>query len=292
MRDSFDEILTRDRPLAALTTWRIGGLARRFYEPRNAKEAAGLLAALEAAGQGWRVLGGGANVLIDDRPHETPFVSPARLQEFTIDGRLVTVGAGTSFPKVVADTVAQGLAGCEVLAGVPGQMGGICVMNAGGRHGEVKDVVDWLEIARLTGEVERLSADACHFGYRSSRLGPGLVCRVGLELARTDDVAALRRYSGAILKAKAASQPLREPSGGCCFANPSPELSAGQLIDELGLKGTTRGDAAISDKHANFIVNRGEARFDEVLELMELIERRALDERGIRLRRETAVWRA
>lgn len=132
----FDEILDRDLPLASRTYYRIGGVSERFYRPRRAAEAADLLRVLEEAGEGWRVLGGGANLLIEDGVHRVPIIATESLlgtsYESEGDVVLLRAGAGESFPRLVAETVRRGLAGFEGLAGIPGFVGGICAMNAEG----------------------------------------------------------------------------------------------------------------------------------------------------------------
>ncbi len=293
MRFSADlePILERDRPLAPLTTWRIGGCARLFFTPRDAAETASLLRVLREAELGFRVLGGGANVLLDDRPHDVPYIHPGRLTRIHREGELWRVGAGVPFPRLVAEASRDGWGGLEVLAGIPGQMGGICRMNAGGRHGEIRDVVERVRMALPSGELRWFAAAAVGFAYRKTALPEGVITDVELRLRATADPTRLTRRMGEILKTKAASQPLRSPSGGCVFANPD-GISAGRLVEELGLKGTRRGGARISEQHGNFIVNEGGASFQDVLSLIELVEEEALRRREIRLRREVTIWRA
>ncbi len=277
--------------MAPLTTWRIGGPAEMFFSPRNSDEAALLLRTLTDEGLVFRVLGGGANVLLDDRPHGVPYIHPGRLTELRRDGDLWHVGAGVSFPRLVADASREGWSGLEVLAGIPGQMGGICRMNAGGRHGEIRDVVERVRMALPSGELRWFDAEEVGFAYRKTALPAGVITEVVLRLRFSSDPAALTRRMGEVLKAKAASQPLKSPSGGCVFANPE-GISAGRLVEELGLKGVRRGGARISEQHGNFIVNEGGAAFEDVLGLIEEVEKQALQRRGIRLRREVTIWRA
>lgn len=286
----FSDIIEEQRPLAPLTTYKVGGVAKTFLRPRSANELAELYAALTQAEAPFRILGGGANVLIEDGEHTRPFIYLDQMKTVTHDDEgHFEVEAGYPFLKLVNETVREGWAGLEGLAGIPGQMGGICTMNAGGRWGEVKDVIRWVEVATPEGRLVRLEPGACGFAYRRSLL-PGLVARVGLKLERSADPAATRSRLASFLKAKGSSQPLKIPSAGCCFANPE-GMSVGRMVEELGLKGERRGDAAISDIHGNFIVNLGQARFDDVLALMELVESSVKTAHGIDLRREVEIWR-
>lgn len=290
-RSDFAEILTTGRDLAASTYYRIGGTARWFFEPRDATTAARLVAALAADAQPYRVLGGGANVLIEDGVvHEIPYVHLGGLDHFEVDGTRVIAGAGVGFPWLVREAAARGLAGCEGLAGIPGHVGGACAMNAGGRHGELGDVVEWVEVAAETGEVLAVSHDDAGFRYRGTRLPPGLVTGVVLRLA-PGDPAELRAFSARVLKEKAAAQPLQLPSSGCIFKNPAGG-SAGVLVEELGLKGRRAGAAEISPQHGNFIVNHGGATFRDVMELIRLIEDESRARRGVLLEREIRIWSA
>lgn len=288
-RRRFADIRIEDRELAELTTWKIGGRARDFLEPEDADQALALFAELHAAGEAPLVLGGGANLLIDDGVHERPIIHLGRLRDLREEGERLHVAAGYPFLKLVGETCRAGRSGLEGLAGIPGQMGGICRMNAGGRWGEIKDVIDRVVVATPSGERLVLGRDECGFAYRASAL-PGLVLEVVLALGR-DDAAALRARAADYLRIKGASQPLKIPSGGCCFANPE-GISAGRLVEELGLKGERRGDAQISEQHGNFIVNLGRASFAETMALLELVETEARTRRGISLRREIGIWPA
>jgi UDP-N-acetylmuramate dehydrogenase len=289
--DDFRDILSENRPLAELTTFRIGGRARWFFEPRSTAETARLLARLAAEGLDFRVLGGGANLLIDDGLHTVPIIHPSRLDDVVFDGAHVSAGAGASFPRLVADSARAGLAGCDVLAGIPGQVGGICAMNAGGRWGEVAGVVRQVELATAAGAVLELDRDTVGFSYRATELPRGVVTRVHLRLEPAADPAEPRRRVAAILKEKGAAQPLQEPSGGCIFVNP-PGDSTGRIVERLGLKGERSGAAEISVRHGNFIVNKGNASFNDVLRLIETIELRVVETLGISLRREIKIWRS
>jgi UDP-N-acetylmuramate dehydrogenase len=289
-RENFSDIIDENTPLKDLTTFKVGGHAKYFVRPRDAQELAQVYKALVDDETCFRILGGGANLLIDDGVHDTPILYLDRLntRQENSDGEFV-LGAGLPFLKLVNETVRNGWAGLEGLAGIPGHVGGICTMNAGGRWGEFKDVVTWVEVATPEGEVKMIPRENCGFAYRSSNL-PGLVTAVGLKLERSVDAKETRAQLASFLKSKSGSQPLRASSAGCCFANP-PGRSVGQMVEELGLKGERRGAAEISDIHGNFILNLGGARFDDVIALFELIEDRVQQAFGITLRREVQIWR-
>ena len=286
----FREILEEGRPLAPLTTFKVGGCAQIFLRPGSAREVALLLEAIKSEGLPFRILGGGANLLIEDGEHACPILHLDRLDGVSWhDDGVVRVEGGFPFLKLVHESVRRGWQGLEGLAGIPGQMGGICVMNAGGRWGEIKDWIHRVEVARADGEVYQLDAEACGFAYRSSAI-EGVVTAVELHLQQSPDPERTRAMLSGILRKKGAAQPLQLPSAGCCFTNPFGK-AVGQLVEELGLKGHRLGDAAISEKHGNFIVNLGRARFEDVLGLLELVEEKVKEAFGLTLRREVEIWR-
>ena len=281
----------RQERLAALTTMRIGGLAHLVrLESRSSLPE--LLAARP------RFLGKGANLLVGDGELTEPVVqlgdafAQCVVQEPR--GGLVEVEAGAALDlaELMQRCINQGLAGPEGLAGVPATVGGALRMNAGTSTCWMLDWVSQVEVV-MPGEdqprwIERAALDAA---YRSCGLPSGTVflgCR--LSLAQGDPLA-LRAQANRLKKAKAQSQPLAQASAGCIFKNPSRELPAGRLIDELGLKGTTCGGAMVSPVHANFIVNpQRSATAQDVCTLINLVRNRAWRERGVELVMEVEAW--
>jgi UDP-N-acetylmuramate dehydrogenase len=289
-QERFAERLSRDRSLAELTTIRIGGVARHLFEPRREAEVGEMLAALDAEGGSYRVLGGGSNLLVPDVTLEGVVIHPLHLDDFAVEGTRITVGAGMSLPSLVARANDLGLGGLHLLAGIPGQVGGALVMNAGGRYGWIAPLVEEVRVRLPGGEPAVLSQQEMGFGYRSSRLPRGaVICSAVLRLEPVDDPRTLKRESGRILKEKNRAQPTTSWTFGCMFANPEGR-SAGRLIEEAGLLGTQRGDARISPRHGNFVENLDHARAADVLALIELAEQRVRADFGIELRREVQIW--
>ena len=282
----------RVRPtrLAEHTTMRIGGGAELVVleDRRDLRE-------LLARPRRW--LGKGANLLVGDEGVAEPVVllgaAFAGLEIGPIRGGSATVlaGAGLDLAKLMAATIAAGLAGPEGLAGVPATVGGALRMNAGTATCWMLDWVSRVEVV-LPGEdtsrwLERAELPAA---YRQCGLPPGALF-LGCELTlAADDPAKLKATATRLKQAKAASQPLAARSAGCVFKNPSRELPAGKLIDELGLKGSRVGGAVVSPVHANFIVNEGAATAADVVALVRLIRARAWAERGVVLTMEVETW--
>ena len=183
--------------------------------------------------------------------------------------------------------------GVEGLAGIPGQVGGGVAMNAGTRWGCMWDAIEEVHVLTPDGETRTLPRDQCRPGYRNGNLRGAVVLAVQLGLSRGEKGETRERIRE-YLAEKSAAQPLTERSSGCVFQNPARELSdgrtAGQLIDDCGGKGLTRRDAVVSEKHANFIVNRGRARAADVLGLIEDVRGLVRDASGVELVTEVKFW--
>ncbi len=255
--------LRLDVPLCSLTTFRIGGPAWMVFAP--ATQAALIEAVKRARSLGipWRILGKGSNVLFPDQGFPGLIISTACLRECRSDGELVVAEAGVPLAKLSK-------LGFSFLAGIPGTVGGGLVTNAGTKFGQIGDQVEWVEVLLPSGEVVRWDVKGCGFSYRDSRLR-----RLGIPVLR----AGLRPKAGPdpaeVLAKRRASQPLDWPSAGCVFRNPR-EAPAGWLIDRAGLKGARQGGAMVSPRHANFIVNTGQARACDVLALVDRIRARVV----------------
>jgi UDP-N-acetylenolpyruvoylglucosamine reductase len=280
----------REARLAEHTTMRIGGPAL-LVEFNHRQDLAELLEVPR------RWLGKGANLLVgDDGVSEAVIMLGhgfASLEIGPVRGGSATVraGAGLDLAKLMSATIAAGLAGPEGLSGVPATVGGALRMNAGTSTCWMLDWVARVEVV-LPGEVEPrwLERAALPASYRSCGLGDGvLFLGCEFELA-TDDPAKLKANATRLKQAKAASQPLAARSAGCVFKNPSPDMPAGKLIDELGLKNARIGQAVISPVHANFIVNEGQASAANVAGLIKLIRSRAWRQRGVVLQTEVETW--
>lgn len=287
-----------------IKTWfEIGGHASRFAIARSTDELRSLLAVDPAL----RILGDGANLLVDDDGVDDLVVSFAAsaLADFRINAKtgIVTAGAGTHLFKLINETVAAGLGGLEVLAGVPATMGGAVVMNAGGAYGEIASSVRRVFAMTREGQDVVLDRREINFSYRHSGLNHLLVTGVELQLTPGDPIALAARKKE-VNDAKKASQPLNANSAGCCFKNPTlreaipgigdagKRVSAGLLIDRGGLKGLRVGGAEVSERHGNFIVvDKKHAKARDVIELMDKVAAGVEREFGVVIEREVVVWR-
>ncbi|GMV98005.1 MAG: UDP-N-acetylmuramate dehydrogenase [Phycisphaerae bacterium] len=301
------EIVTEYEPLGPLTYFGLGGPARWLVRPRSLVELAEVTRRCRQESVPLRVLGRGANLLVGDDGVDGVVLrleAPAfkvvnwradrkgdseGLTRPDADAAVVTAGAGTDMARLSLDAVRRGLAGLECMAGIPGTLGGIIRMNAGGRFGQIADAVRDVTAVDADGEVRRLSRDEVGFGYRHTELGGAVVCGATLLLRREDE-ARLRKRHAEIWNYKKASQPLADSSAGCVFKNP-PGASAGRLIDQAGLKGYRVGGASVSPQHANFIVAGEGATAGDVLAVIRHVRRTVAERTGVALELEIEVWR-
>lgn len=278
-------------PLEGLTTFGIGGPADRLVIPENESELADALKRAADEDLPVRALGGGANLLVDDDGIEGVVVSMNRLRGMTVSGGLLVAGAGVPTGMLVGRAVRSGLSGLECLVGVPGTTGGAVRMNAGGKYGTIGDRVAWVRGLTAQGEEFVFPGDACGFGYRESRLAGTFVTEVAMALKPSEDNLSGRVRR--IYEEKKAVQPLRAATAGCMFRNPTRACgeSAGRLIDLVGLRGYVCGGARISPLHANFVENRGGAKFEDVLTLVRMARSLVFSKYGIDMVLEVEIWR-
>ncbi|MFB1485566.1 MULTISPECIES: UDP-N-acetylmuramate dehydrogenase [unclassified Thiocapsa] len=275
--------LREREPLSRHTSWRVGGPARRFYRPTDTADLAAFLARLDPQ-EPLLWLGLGSNLLVDDAGFPgTVIQTQACLTLLERRGATgIHAESGVSCAKVARFASRHDLVGCEFLAGIPGTMGGALAMNAGAWGGETwAHVVSVRTIDRVGRIRERVPGDFT-IGYREVIGPPGeWFLDVALELAPGDGKAGMARIRE-LLDRRAQTQPVGLPSCGSVFRNP-PGDHAARLIEAEGLKGYRIGGAQVSEKHANFIINTGEARAADIQALIELVQRRVEAATGIRL---------
>lgn len=286
-------------PLASLTWFGLGGPARWLACPPGMPELTALVRACRDQGVPLYRLGQGANLLVSDDGVDGMVVrlnSPGfrQVDWSAADEKpptpevLVRAGGGTDMNRLAREAVRRGLAGLEVMAGIPGSLGGIVRMNAGGRFGQIADVVEDVTVITPDGDVRVLAAAQVGFRYRHTDLGDATVCGATLRLRREDPVALRRRFLD-MWEYKKGSQPLADASAGCVFKNP-PGGSAGALIDRAGLKARSVGGAYVSSRHANFICAKEGATASDVLSLIGMIRREVAARFGVELELELEVW--
>ncbi len=288
--NDFSGKIEPDAPLADRTWFKLGGNARWLATPASTRELADVLRLASEHGVSVKALGAGANVLVRDDGFDGVVV---RLDQeaFTavrFDGERVHAGGGANLMHLAHRCAQRGLSGLEAVAGIPSTVGGAIRMNAGGRYGEIAEVVEEVCMVDSTGRVHARRRDELAFGYRSSNIGGDVVVSACFRLRQSDAALTLAEFRR-IWAEKKESQPMAERSAGCIFKNPS-GCSAGALIDAAGLKGSARGGASVSTRHANFIVTRPEARSADVLEVIDHVRDVVACRYGIGLELEIDVW--
>ena len=265
----------RNEPLANHTSFRIGGPAEWYAEPSNPEELVRVLRQASTLGLPVSVIGGGTNTLAADRGIRGLVIRLGRGFRTIRDVNApeaptahVICGASLLTQRLVYLAAHRGWGELETLAGLPGHLGGAVTMNAQ----DIGRFIQALTLVTFDGRLRRLTRDDLQFSYRYTALEPGIVTDVTLEFPKVPQGEAYERIRRAI-EYRNSTQDVRLPSAGCAFKNP-PGVGAGRLIDQAGLKGSRIGDAQVSFRHANFIVNLGQATCDDVLSLMEYVQRR------------------
>ena len=280
-----------DEPLSRHTTWKVGGPADLLIYPRNKEELEQAMKLVYRHQLPWRVIGRGSNLLVRDGGiRGVVFKLDEGFNHLEVDETRVTAGGGYSTILLATMTSRQGLTGLEFAAGIPGNVGGAVYMNAGAHGSEISKVLHSATVLLETGEWVTLSNEEMGFRYRTSVLQnqlKGIVTEASFSLEygeREEIMSRLTSYKDRRRK----TQPLQYPCAGSVFRNPPGDF-AGRLIQEAGLKGFRIGDAEVSTTHANFIINRGNATAQHVLQLIEHIIHTIDEKYNVRLEPEVQV---
>ena len=264
-------------------------------EPVDIDDLKRVLVYLKANSISYFVMGGGTNLLVNDTGFRGAVIqlSSPYFGEISVDGNIVKVGAGLGLSKMVRFCCENGLAGIESLVGIPGTVGGAIFMNAGGASNPVYrnmgDVIEWLTVINPEGDLKRLARREIPFGYRSSGLDGCIIIESAFRLETEERSGLLSRCSN-LLSMKRRKQILDCPSAGCVFKNPAgSQLTSGQMIGTLGLRGAAVGGAEVSTKHANFIINKNFATCEDVDKLIKLIRSKVKESYDVDLELEVRV---
>lgn len=274
-------------PLKDYTSFRIGGPADVLVEPADVDDVARLVRQAKAQKLPLFVVGG-TNLLIRDKGIKGVVVNLGKLRAIREEpGAVLYAEGGVGMPTLIGYAIRRSLAGLEWAAGIPGTVAGCVVMNAGTRLGEMKDSVKAVRLVSQKGEIVDVPASQIPFAYRRATLPAGIVVGVWMQM-KTGVRATIEQVVKDYLHYRRDTQPLALPSAGCVFKNP-PKDSAGRVIDLAGLKGAQVGDAQVSVKHANFIVNQGQASAKDVLALIRKVRAAVAKQTGVKLELELKV---
>ena len=284
--------LRLNEPMAKHTSFQIGGPAEAMAFPKNNNELAEILKQSVLLDCKTAILGAGTNILAPDQGMSGLVICLKDCMDGIerLDNNRIRVAAGVTMARAAVFAAGQGLGGMEFAHGIPGTVGGGVYMNAGAYGGEIKDICESVDVMRPDGTLETLTNEQMGFSYRHSRLEDeqGIVVSVVLVLNPKPE-AEIREQMQDLLKKRKASQPLEYPSAGSAFKRPVGGFAAA-LIDQAGLKGFQIGGAAVSEKHAGFVVNLGGATAADVLNLLEQVAQIVTERSGIQLEPEVRIW--
>jgi UDP-N-acetylmuramate dehydrogenase len=288
-----------DAKIGAMTYFAIGGRADALIRPRSADALSILLRRCHEDEIPCRILGKGANLLVDDigvdglviKLDHACFTKIRFNKEGAIDAMHAMAGADLS--KTVMETSRCGLDGLSAVAGIPASIGGAIRMNAGGLYGSISDSLSTITCLTNVGELVTYKKEALGFDYRTNKIVDPIILSATFELHECDPVA-LRKRVIEIFAWKKSKQPLADSSAGCAFKNPLCEngdrISAGKVIEDAGLKGLSVGGASVSPLHANFITTDASATGKDVITLMDTVKQQVLEQTNILLHSEVVIW--
>lgn len=291
MQEVIKEIISRhlgkvliNEKISNYTTYKVGGKVRAICYPKGEEELIELVKLLKSRKIKYFTLGNGSNVLFSDLLYDGIIIKLDNFNKINIKGNIIEVGAGYPLIKLSNDAMRNSLVGLEFASGIPGTVGGAVFMNAGAYGEDMSKIVESVRVLTSDLEIVELTNKELEFSYRTSILQNHLdyVC-IGARLKLTKgDREEIENIMTERRNQRRRTQPLNLPSAGSVFRNPE-GMYAGRLIEDMGLKGYTIGRAMVSDKHANFIVNMGNAKASDIKKIIDLIKQKALIKYGVRL---------
>jgi len=278
-----------DAPMRRFTSMKVGGPADCLFFPKDVNELKKVIRFARRKKIPLLILGKGTNLVVRDKGVRGWVINLTQgMEKIKIDGEVVEAEAGLSLQRLVQSSIQKGLTGLEPFFGIPGTVGGGLAMNAGAWGAELKDVLLSMTLMKEDGEIVERPRSKLRFSYRGLVLPPSWIILKGrfqLKKGKKEEIFQRVKCYSEMRKGR---QPLDYPSAGSIFKNPK-EGPAGKWIEEAGLKGFRIGKAMVSERHANFIINLGKAKAEEVIRLMEFVEKKIYEEKGISLEREVKV---
>ena len=281
------EQVKKDEPMKIHTTFRVGGPASYFVTPETEEEVAKVIEVCTQENVPYYIVGNGSNLLVSDQGYEGVIIQIYKqMNRVEITENEIHAQAGALLSMIANRAMEAELTGFEFAAGIPGTLGGACVMNAGAYGGEMKDVLESVTVLTGEGKIIELGRNELELGYRTSVIAKKgyIVLGAVLKLERGDGEK-IKTYMDELKEKRVTKQPLEYPSAGSTFKRPEGYF-AGKLIEDAGLRGFRVGDAQVSEKHCGFVINRGNASAAEVMELMRQVEDKVEENSGVRLEAE------
>ena len=288
--DAINEIFRHDVPLQKYTSFRTGGVAEIFVEPLGISELKKVLQYCNDEQKKIFIFGKGTNLLVGDGGVKGVVIHLGGINFKNVErnGRYVLSGAGVNLSKLIRTVALSGYGGLEVLAGIPGTVGGAVMMNAGGKYGVISDAISSITTMAFDGSTVKHMREDVEFAYRGCNLSEQIVVEVEFQLNESKIETVLEKMDE-IYNEKQEKQPLGTFNAGSIFKNTS-QYKAAELIDQANLKGLKVGGAVVSDIHANFIVNTGNATSADILELIKIIKEAIKKKYNVSLAEEIHIW--
>lgn len=273
-----------DEPMSRHTTFRVGGPADFFVTPKTKEDVRDVIRVCKEVGMPYYIIGNGSNLLVSDAGYRGVIVQIYKeMNEVKVEGDLVKAQAGALLSGIAAKALGAELSGFEFASGIPGTIGGACVMNAGAYGGEMKDVLESVTVLTGEGKIIELGRNELELGYRTSVIAKKgyIVLGAVLKLERGDGEK-IKTYMDELKEKRVTKQPLEYPSAGSTFKRPEGYF-AGKLIEDAGLRGFQVGGAQVSEKHCGFVINRDHATAADIMELMRQVQIRVKENSGVDL---------
>jgi len=284
-----DEDIYINEPMSRHTSFRIGGPADVLVIPQSVDELIKVMGLIKAENIPYFILGNGTNIIVSDKGIRGVVIKLTAIRKISVYGEMIVSEAGALLSSIANTALDNELTGFEFASGIPGTLGGAITMNAGAYGPEIKDVVEKVEVIDEDGSIYEVKNGNMRFGYRSSliQLDNLIAIRAWIHLKKGNykDIKAKMDELNGLRKMK---QPLEYPSAGSVFKRPE-GFYAGKLIQDAGLSGYTIGGAQVSEKHCGFIINKGNATADDVLNLIAYIKRTVKDKFGVDLETEVKI---
>lgn len=277
----------KDEPMKKHVTFRVGGNADYFVTVKSADEIAAVIRLCKKEKIPYFVMGNGSNLLVGDKGIRGVVIQIAKdMSEIEVDQEVIKAQSGALLSRIANEALKAGLTGLEFASGIPGTLGGAVVMNAGAYGGEMKDVLDMVRVLTPEGEILELKKEALKLGYRTSVVAEKdyIVLDARLVLKKGDKES-IREYMEDLKERRTSKQPLEYPSAGSTFKRPEGYF-AGKLINDAGLRGFSIGGAQVSEKHCGFVINKDNATAEEVVKLIEEVQRKVKENSGVTLETE------
>ncbi len=285
--------LKQDVNLKNYTTYKVGGTAKVLVYPKDVNKLILLLEKLNKENVNYKVLGFGSNVIFSDKTYDGVLIKLDCFDDVKINDTVITAGAGVSLVKLSYAALKAGLTGLEFASGIPGSVGGAVFMNAGAYKSDMGYIVSEIKVLTPELEVKTLYNKDLNYKYRSSFLkhNPNYICLEATIVLRHGDKALIKELMETRRQKRLMTQPLEYPSAGSVFRNPEGEF-AGKLIEDCKLKGFNIGGAKVSEKHANFIINSGNAKASDVRNLIMYVHDTVKDKTGydLKIEQEFVNW--